>query len=340
MKKISNAFKILIGLAVSGFFLYLAFRKVDLQNLGDVLKNTKIPLLIIAVFVLFISHWLRAVRHRYLIEPIKKIENGSLFSALMIGYMANTILPAHLGEVLRAYVIGKKEGISGSATFATIAVERIIDVLSLLIIMGLVLMVYPFPDAVKLSAYLTFAFVIILVGFLAFLKMKPKQAIVLVEIITKPLPVKISDKLVELLMLFKEGVVTLKDRHSYFVVFILSILIWVCYAGVFAVGFYAFDFIHLYNIPIGASFVVLVITTISVLVPSSPGYVGTYHWLCMVSLTLFAVPESPALGYAIVIHAISMIPVALVGVAFALKEGINISKVGKQSEMEKIVVLE
>jgi uncharacterized protein (TIRG00374 family) len=335
-QRILNICKLGIGVAISAFFLYLAFRQVDLQKLVNVLKNSNGAILIPAVLVVFASHWFRAVRHGYFLAPIKRIKNSSLFSALMIGYMANTFLPAHLGELLRAYVIGKKERVSGSSILATITVERIIDVLSLLIIMGLVFMVYPFPDIVKLSAYLTFIFVMVLVGFLAFVKIKPQETHRIVEIITKPFPRKIGDKLLELLKSFREGVVTLKDRQSYLIVFILSIIIWICYAVVFAIGFYAFNFIETYNVPLGASFVLLVITTISILVPSSPGYVGTYHWLCMISLSLFAVPKSPALGYAIVIHAVNFIPVAIVGVAFSLKEGIKISKIGMQRKLDGI----
>ena len=335
-QNILNIFKLGIGVAISAFFLYLAFRQVDLQKLVRVLKNFNGAILILAVLALFVSHWFRAVRHSYFLAPIKRIKNSSLFSALMIGYMANTFLPAHLGELLRAYVIGKKERVSGSSTLATITVERIVDVLSLLIIMGLVFMVYPFPDIVKLSAYLTFIFVMVLVGFLTFVKIKPQETHRIVEIITKPFPGKIGDKLLELLKSFREGVVALKDRQSYMIVFILSIIIWICYAVVFVIGFYAFNFIETYNIPLGASFVVLVITTISILVPSSPGYVGTYHWLCMISLSLFAIPESPAFGYAIVIHAVNIIPVALVGVVFSLKEGIKISKIGMQRKLDGI----
>ncbi len=335
-QKVFNTFKLGIGVAISAFFLYLAFRQVDLHKMGEVLKNSNGGILIFAILFLFASHWFRVVRHRYLLTPIKRIENISLFSALMIGYMANNILPAHLGELLRAYVIGKKEGISGSSTLATIAVERIIDVLSLLIIMGLAFMAYPFPDIIKLSAYLTFAFVAVIAGFLAFVKIRPQKTIRIVEIITIPFPKKIGDKILKLFVSFGEGVVALEDRKSYLIVFILSIMIWILYALVYALGFYAFNFIEIYNIPLGASFVVLVITTIAILVPSSPGYVGTYHWLCMISLSLFAVPESPALGYAIVIHAISMIPVALVGVAFSLKEGIKISKIGSQRGLDGI----
>ena len=328
-RDISSKFKFCIGLAFSVFFLYLAFRQVDIQKLTEALRNSNIPILILAVLIMFISHWFRALRHRYLLEPVKPITNSSLFTALVIGYMANAVLPAHLGEFLRAYVIGKKEGISGSSAFATIVVERVLDVLSLLIIMGIVFWVYPFPKIIQLSAFITLAFTLAIIAFLVLLKLRPAIALYSLEVIARPFPKKIKDRLLELLDSFRNGVVGLKDRNSYLNAFILSVLIWVCYAGVFLAGFYAFDFIALYNLPAGASFVVLVIVTISIVVPSSPGYVGTYHWLCMIALGLFGIPESPALGYAIAIHAISVIPVALVGVIFAMREGIRISEVRK-----------
>ncbi|MDY6853866.1 MAG: lysylphosphatidylglycerol synthase transmembrane domain-containing protein [Thermodesulfobacteriota bacterium] len=334
----NNTLKLGIGFVFSIIFLFIAFRQVDLQKLLEVLRGSNSNLLMLAIFVMFLSHWFRAMRHSYLLESVEQIENKTLFSALMIGYMANTILPAHLGEFLRAYVIGKKERISGSAVFATIVVERILDVLSLLLIMGLIIMVYPFPGAVKISAYLTFAFAIGIIGFLAILKLNSELTLRFVKIIVKPFPKKIASKIFELIDSFSEGIVALKDRKSYFFVFILSIVIWVCYACFFTIGFYAFDFVALYNLPIGASFVVLVITTISILVPSSPGYIGTYHWLCMISLSLFAIPESPALGYAIVMHALSTIPIAIVGIVFALKEGINISNVRTHGELQEVTV--
>lgn len=334
----NNTFKLSICFGFSAFFLYLAFRQVNFQQLGEILRNTNVIVLLVAVSVLFLSHWLRAVRHLYLLAPIKRIGSGSLFSALMIGYMANTFLPAHLGELLRAYAIGKKEGIPGSSAFATIIVERTVDVLSLLVLMGLALVVYPFPEVVKLSAYFTFGLTAGIVALLALLKLHPERTLRFVEFATKPLPKRMGNKLLTLVVSFRGGIVALKDRQSYLTFLILSVLIWVCYTAMFAIGFYAFAFVKLYNLPISASVVVLIMTTIGIALPSSPGYVGTYHYLCMFALTLYGVPESPALGYAIVIHAISMIPVALVGVAFALKEGMKLSEIGRQVEAEQAAI--
>ena len=104
----------------------------------------------------------------------------------------------------------------------------------------------------------------------------------------------------------------------------LSIAIWFCYGMAFQMGFYAFDFVRIYALPWMAALVLLVITTISVLVPSSPGYVGTYHYLCQLSLGLFAVPESPALTFAFVLHGINFLPILIVGLILISAEGMSV----------------
>lgn len=330
-RKTGTVLKLVLGLAVSVFFLYLAFRRIDPNKMGQALGAVRYPFLLIALLLLFLSHWLRAKRHRYFLEPIKPISTGSLFSALMVGYMANTLLPAHLGELVRAVLIGQKERIPKVSVLATIAVERIVDVFCLLILMGMTFIAYPFPEEIRLSGYLTFVFAAVLGAFFLFLKKRPEKALSLVEAVSRPLSKKISDKLVELLGSFRDGLVPLQQPWHYAIVALLSVLVWACYAGLFFVTLYAFDFVETYHLPWSASLVVLVITTVSIVVPSSPGYVGTYHWLCMVALRLFGVSESPALSFAIVAHAISVLPVSLVGGVLAWKEGISISKVERAS---------
>ena len=83
--------------------------------------------LVPAAAAIFFSHFLRAFRWRYLLDPIRRLDISSLFSSLIIGYAANSFMPAHLGEFLRAYVLSKKRQISMIPVFATIAVERVID---------------------------------------------------------------------------------------------------------------------------------------------------------------------------------------------------------------------
>ena len=140
-----------VGLLIGAVCVYLALRSVDFAEMARALTQAQYGYVLLAVCVMIFSHYLRAWRWRYLLAPVKTVNVASLFAALMIGYAANSFVPAHLGEVLRAYVIGKKHRISTSATLASIVVERIVDVMSLIALMGVVLFVHPFPNWVVQS---------------------------------------------------------------------------------------------------------------------------------------------------------------------------------------------
>ena len=96
---------------MSALFLYLALKDVNFGQMWNSLKNANYWYLLPATLIVFFSHFLRAFRWRYLLDPVKRVDTPRLFSALMIGYGANTVMPAHLGEFLRAYVLSKKHEI-------------------------------------------------------------------------------------------------------------------------------------------------------------------------------------------------------------------------------------
>ena len=323
-----NHFKLIFGLLIGAVFMYFAFRKVDFAQMGAAFKQANYWYLLLSILFIFISHWLRAVRWYYLMAPIKTVKIKPLFNALIIGYMANTFTPAHLGEFLRAYVLSKKSGVKTSSIFGTIVTERIIDVFTLLFLMALAFVVFPFPAWVTKSGYVMFAGVVILIVLLILMKKHREK-------ILRPLPQKISSKVDGLFHSFLDGVVGLKNRRHYVITAVLSVLIWAGYGAALQVSFYAFDFVSKYDLPWTAALVTLVITTISVIVPSSPGYVGTYHWLCQLSLGLFAVPKSEALTFAFVLHGINFLPILIVGLIIASVEGVSLSKTPQPSLTEQ-----
>jgi len=318
--------KLWIGLLISALFLYLAFRRVDFGLMWDALKKANYWYLPPAIFILFFSHYLRVLRWRYLLDPIKRLDTSSLFSSLIIGYGANTVTPAHLGEFLRAYVLSKKREISMGSTFATIVIERMIDVFTLLLLMCLVIFVHPFPDWVVKSGYVMFAATLGLFLLLIFLKRSSSTAEAFLRVLLKPLPERYENTIKGMTDRFLSGIVPLKRWHDYVTVTILSAAIWACYGLAFYFGLEAFDFIRTYHLAWYASLVLLVITTISVVVPSSPGYVGTFHFLCQISLAMFGVPASPALSFAVAIHAVNFLPVLAAAILLASYEGIRIYK--------------
>ncbi len=316
--------KLWVGLLVGALFLYLAFRKVDFGQMWASLKNANYWYLLPATLIIFISHFLRALRWRYLLDPVKRVNTPSLFSALIIGYGANMIIPAHLGEFLRAYVLAQKRQIAMGSVFATIVTERIVDVFSLVVLMFLAVLFYPFPEWVIKSGFLILAGALTLFFFLIFLKKSPVKTDTFLRFTLKPFPERIGSKMKGSIERFFSGILPLKRRRDYVEVVILSACIWGCYGFVFYFCFQAFDFIETYHLPWYAGLILLVITTISVLVPSSPGYVGAYHYLCQVSLALFAVPESPALSYAVVVHGVNFLPVFALALLFAGFEGLRL----------------
>jgi uncharacterized protein (TIRG00374 family) len=330
IKKIAKNWKIAAGVMLSMLFIFLAFRRVDFSQMGKAFAGADYWLLIPILALIFFSLLLRAWRWQLLLAPIQPTRMPGLFASLAVGYMANSFLPAHLGEIVRAYHACKKTGIPASAIFATIVVERLIDVFALLILMGLALAVFPFPGWAQKSGVIMLFFVAGLFALLLLMKKYRRQTLTLSGRLTAFLPAAASKKFNDLLEQFLNGIVALKSAGHYLTVGILSILIWVCYAFTFQLLFYAFDFVTIYHLPWTAALVALVITTISVVVPSSPGYIGSYHFLCQLSLGLFAIPKGPALSYAFVMHAINIFPVFFLGLFILSREKMSLASLARE----------
>ncbi len=322
MKK--RSIQIAAGLLIGGGCIWLALRGVDFKQMGRALARAHYGYVGLSLAAMMLAHYLRALRWRYLLAPVAPVATGRLFSALMIGYAANSFVPAHLGELLRAFVIGKKSGISAGAAFASIVVERIIDIISLIGLMALVVIVHPVPPWVELSGILMLAGALLLLVLLIGSKRFETQTTALMRFVLKPMPEAVGRRVESVALNFLGGIQPLSSTGHYLAVGAVSAAIWICYAAVYYLCLAAFDLTTLYALPWGVGLVVLVLTTVSVVVPSTPGYVGTFHYLCQAALLMFGVPASEALSYAIVAHAVGVLPVTLIGLAIAQVEGVAI----------------
>jgi uncharacterized protein (TIRG00374 family) len=330
MRLAKHKVKLGIGILIAIFFIFLAVRKVDFIQMLKAFEMANYWYLVPTLPILMFSHLLRAFRWRYLLDPIKRLDTESLFSSLIIGYMANLLMPAHLGEMLRAYILSKKRGIAGSATFATIVMERVIDVFSLLALMVLTVLIYPFPAWLKKSGYILFAGTLGSFMLLILIKKMNPETLSILDIALRPFPRRLQQKTQNVLEGFKSGIVPLKSWADYSAVSLLSIVIWVCYGLVFYFSLNAFDFIRTYHLPWSTSLILLVMTTIGIVIPSSPGYVGTFHYLCQISLALFGIPVGPALSFATVVHGTIFLPVLVLGLILSYFEGVTLSNILQQ----------
>ena len=203
--------------------------------------------------------------------------------------------------------------------------------------MLLVFRIYRFPEWVAKSGYIMFGGSAGLLILLIFLKIATSPTLKLVNYILKPLPDRFRGEIEKTLLKFLSGITPLKRWHDYITTGVLSVIIWLSYGAVFFFSLHSFNFVEAYGLNWSVSLILLVITSIAIVVPSSPGYVGTYHYLCQISLNMFGVPADSALAFAVVVHAITFIPVFVVGLFFAQREGMSLLKMSEQGLRSKEV---
>ena len=315
--------KFFIGIAISLVFLYLALRNVSYEKLALSLQSANYIYLIPSILLSILTMWLRAIRWRYLLEPIKRIKNHSLFSAVMIGFMANNVLPARIGEFVRAYAVGRKENLSKSLSLATILVERIFDGFTLLAFLLGILIFFPVPDWLKKAGISAFVFYALIIVFLVLLKRYKENMLKFLNYILSPISKRLSHKTDEILISFIAGFDVLKGKKQIALILFYSFSIWTIYAVLTLLVFISFNF----NLPVYAPFLLTVILTFGVMIPSSPGYVGTYQYFCIMGLALWGIKESDALGFSLVYHASQYVPVTSLGLFYLWKENISLKEI-------------
>ncbi|MFZ4860016.1 MAG: lysylphosphatidylglycerol synthase transmembrane domain-containing protein [Desulfuromonadaceae bacterium] len=327
--KIKIDLKLWSGIAVSVFFMLLLFRKIDFFQLWTALLGVDYRFIVLAVGGTFVNYLLRAVRWHYLLIPEKKIPLSSLYPATIIGYMANNLLPARLGEFVRAYVLARKEGLQMPTVFASLVIDRLFDGFTVMLILLFTLFTLKLPQgmadaetALKTGGVVTFILYAGIIIFLLLLKRQTMRTLHWTGVLLKPFPQKLSERIIRLLGSFISGIrISSKGGHIS-AVLISSLLIWIfCIIPVYSVllGFGI-------KLPVAASMFILVLLVFAVMVPASPGYIGTYHYACFKGLSAFGIPESTAVTVALVIHAVGFFPVIMAGLYYVWKSKMSFNE--------------
>lgn len=273
----------------------------------------------------------RAWRWAYFLRPIKKdMRFRNLFSATMVGYLLNNVLP-RFGELGRPYALGKLEGISRSAAFGTIFIERVFDILSFMVVVALIPLVYSgpltqaFPWLEETGIWLTVVTICFLALF-TFLMMRRDIVVRFINFITRylsPTKAKIVDHITHS---FLDGFLFLKEPRHYFMIALLSVLIWVFYIIMMYFPFYAFELVQRYSLDMSAALVAQAISSLGFIIPT-PGGTGSYHYFVIQTLTkLYSVDEELARSYATVTHAVGFIGTTLVGLFFFLRDKLHLAE--------------
>lgn len=314
--------KFWLGISVSLFFLILLFNKIDFRSLGEALYTADYRYIVLAIVITFASYYLRAVRWHYLLIEEKAIPISSLYPATIIGYMANNLLPARLGEFVRAYALAQQEQLETPAVFASLVIDRLFDGFTVLILLIVTLFTVQLPVgmedaalALKTGGAIMFLLYCGVMLFLWVLKQQTMKTLSVVGYVLQPFPRRISEKLIPLLGSFIGGI-KLSSRGGHVAALLLSsAAVWcLCILSV-NMTLKSFN-VHL---PVTASVFILILLVFAVMVPASPGFIGTYHYACFKGLSVFGIPETTSVSIALIMHGTSFFPVILAGMYYLWK---------------------
>lgn len=333
---------IVISTFLLAVFLYLAFRNVNFAELLNILKTTNYLYVFLGMSIgVFGGSALRAKRWGVLMEPVKKnIPFSTLFATTIIGYMMNNLFPRS-GEVVRPYMLGKRENISRASAFATIIVERIIDTVMFLLMFGIALIYFKdrITDAIPSigsAVIILSAAIFLMLAWILFMMIKPEKSLQMVKFFTKFLPDKLHSKVDNIFSSLLQGFEVLRKPSLFIRIAIYSVLIWGAYLISTYVPFYSFNILTTGE---GTSILrglwdanlLLVLINVAMFIPS-PAATGPYHYICKVTLVnMFMVSEPAALGYGTATHAMSFFLFLTAGLFYFIKYNYKISDIKQQS---------
>ncbi len=316
-----------LGVLISVVFIWLALRGLRLDQFWSAVRTANYVWLLPGIAVYFVAVWARAWRWHYLLKPIKEVPTTAMFPITTIGYMGNNIYPARAGEVLRAVVLKRREGVSVSASLATIIVERIFD--------GVVMLGFVFvnlPELAKLTSNSGFVGNIqqvavigtgVFLGALAIFLLAAMFPHLSLRVggwfIDHLLPERMRSGVAALMHKFLDGLASLRSPLNILMVFITSVIIWLLETGKYWFVMHAFSF----NVSFFALMLMNGIVNLATTIPSAPGYIGTFDAPGIAVLTAYGVEQATAAGYTLVLHVALWLPITLLGAYYMTREGIH-----------------
>lgn len=313
---------VLLGLLVSAVFLYVGFRGLDLGQLWAVIRSIEPGWLLLAAAVYFLAAYLITWRWYYLLRPVQDIPTPRLFPLVIIGYMGNNIYPFRIGEVIRAYLLNRREGTAIPATLTTILVERVFDGLTMLVfIFGALLFVeFNAPSIQSGIQVLVVIFVGALLIFFALALRPVLTRRLYTTVITRLTPATVGERLIALADTLMIGLEALRRPRDLALTFGASLLSWTVEASTYWIVLRAF--------PFDASFFVVLLIVglgnLATILPTTPGYVGTFHGVVVLVLMAFNVTQADAAAYAVVMHGIIWAPVTIAGALYLVRMGLGL----------------
>ena len=312
--------------------LALFLRQANLVEVGHEIRAARLTDLVLALIATLAIYVFRTVRWQVMLEPIGPTHFVTAFRSTVIGFAANALLPARAGEFLRPYLLARREGLRATAAFATIILERLLDLLTVLLFFGAYVMLFdPGMSAIDATTYravkiggagaAAMSLAMLLVLFV--LAGHPERLGATVQRVERVLPAGLAHFIARLARSFAEGLAVMRQGRPLVRALVLSLPVWLSIAA----GIWLVSRAFHITMPFSGSFLLIALLTVGVAVPT-PGAVGGFHYAFRVGATVFfGAANERAVGAAIVLHAISFLPTTLLGLVFMVQDGLSLTRV-------------
>ena len=331
-----------IGILVSAVFIFLFVRSTDFGEVREAFEEANYWLALASLPVYFLGLWMRTIRWQYLLRPVKRVAAIRLYPVVIIGLMANNLIPARVGELVRAYVLGQRERISKSASLGTIAVDRLFDGITLIPIMFVVAALaghqaeFDVPVLGSLNftqlgivMSILFGLALLVLFYFAFSERGQSQ---LHRLVRMALPASLEDKVENLVDSFLSGLRSLRSPVDLAVAWIMSLLSWTLEATMYYIVALAFD-IHE---PFYVFLLLTAAANLAIAIIASQGGVGPFELVVKETLVAFGVAPGVAGAYAIGLHALLLFPIIGLGLYFIWSMKLTFGDMLKSSNFDTV----
>jgi uncharacterized protein (TIRG00374 family) len=311
--------RVWFGLIITVAFLAIFLARTDFGDIREAFAGANYALALAAIPIYFVGYWFRAWRWSLLLGPVKQVPVRRLYPIVLIGLMSNNIAPARIGELVRSYLVGEREGISKSTAFGTIAIDRAFDGLTLVAMLGVVTALTGADVGVRGlgvgAALIFFAGTAALVA----MAMSPSLVRGWLSIFFRMLPSKLGEKAENVIDAFLGGLVVIRSPGILLLAFAASLASWLIEAGMYYVVGEAF---HL-DAGFDAYLIATAAANLALSVFASPGGVGPFEVTTREVLVFFGVGGAAASAYALALHAILLAPVIAAGLVLVWLSGVS-----------------
>ena len=307
-QKLSQHLTFWLGIITGIVFLYLVTRNMEYGKTFALIKGTLLGPIVVSVGLRTIGLWVRGLRWNIILERIKEVSSVTVFRIVCIAELGNYLLPARIGDVMQGLMIAKKENVSKGFSFTSIAIVRLLDVLVVSSLFVLFSFVLPFPQWAREVGYMIGSIIIIIViG--CFILLWGEDTIIRFSRNIFSLVPSVKGRVSQSLRTFFDELSVVQKWSVMIRAAVLSVILW----GIYSAAFYFVLMGLRIDLPWYVSIVTVATIGMGQMLPSTPGFVGTYEFFCVWILTLFSLDRSMALGVALLSHGLQYIVVIGIG---------------------------